>query len=76
MFRRANCGLRQIAALACLGRIADCTLDTSRCKDLSLCVSVAKASGAGHASRDIKFAMRGFEWNLQRQRTQPCVQVV
>eukprot|EP00969_Alexandrium_andersonii_P079389 3500917-Alexandrium_andersonii.AAC.1 len=28
----ADCGLRRIAALAGLERIADCTLDPSRCK--------------------------------------------
>eukprot|EP00969_Alexandrium_andersonii_P055425 2442028-Alexandrium_andersonii.AAC.1 len=33
---RDSCGVRRIAALAGLGRIADRTLDTSRCKDPSL----------------------------------------
>eukprot|EP00969_Alexandrium_andersonii_P182402 8059474-Alexandrium_andersonii.AAC.1 len=29
----ADCGLRWIGALASIGRIADCTLVTSRCKE-------------------------------------------
>eukprot|EP00969_Alexandrium_andersonii_P167532 7405786-Alexandrium_andersonii.AAC.1 len=33
--RRADCGLRRIGALTSLGRIADCTLGTRRCKDAS-----------------------------------------
>eukprot|EP00969_Alexandrium_andersonii_P097759 4316046-Alexandrium_andersonii.AAC.1 len=35
MFCMADCGLglRRIAALMRIGRIADCTLDTSQCKD-------------------------------------------
>eukprot|EP00969_Alexandrium_andersonii_P207698 9175401-Alexandrium_andersonii.AAC.1 len=33
MFRLADCRKRQIVALACIGRIAHCTLGTSRCND-------------------------------------------
>eukprot|EP00969_Alexandrium_andersonii_P000332 15069-Alexandrium_andersonii.AAC.1 len=33
ILRMVDCALRRIAALACLGRIADCTLGTLRCKD-------------------------------------------
>eukprot|EP00969_Alexandrium_andersonii_P023716 1035629-Alexandrium_andersonii.AAC.1 len=33
MLCKADCGLRWIAALAGLGRIADCTLGALRCKD-------------------------------------------
>eukprot|EP00969_Alexandrium_andersonii_P351038 15434564-Alexandrium_andersonii.AAC.1 len=32
-FRRADCGLRRIAALTSRGRIADCTLGSVPCKD-------------------------------------------
>eukprot|EP00969_Alexandrium_andersonii_P360924 15456447-Alexandrium_andersonii.AAC.1 len=32
----ADCGLRRIAALTSIGRIADCTLGTLRCKDASI----------------------------------------
>eukprot|EP00969_Alexandrium_andersonii_P368639 15473349-Alexandrium_andersonii.AAC.1 len=35
IFRRADCGLRRVAALAGRGRIVDFTLDTSRRKDPS-----------------------------------------
>eukprot|EP00969_Alexandrium_andersonii_P089368 3944836-Alexandrium_andersonii.AAC.1 len=31
----ADCGLRRIEALTGIGRIADCTLGTLRCKDAS-----------------------------------------
>eukprot|EP00969_Alexandrium_andersonii_P150513 6655682-Alexandrium_andersonii.AAC.1 len=37
VFQKADCGLRRIATLASIGRLADRTLGASRCKDIGKC---------------------------------------
>eukprot|EP00969_Alexandrium_andersonii_P268203 11851714-Alexandrium_andersonii.AAC.1 len=57
----ADCGLRRIATLTGLGRIADCTLGTLQCKDPKPCLSAESESAVAGLFK-VRRALETIDW--------------